>query len=269
MKWLMESELALKAATTSTDIIEQKTKDISVKVKDSNRDLVTELDVAIEKNIRDILNASGHHIIGEETSNGDTLHISRSEKTWFIDPIDGTTNMISSLPFYSISVGLVHRFDFVVGAVIVPMQKELFFTMGDSGSFMNDKALKSGSADLQNSLIAVAFSSKSSNDALRKKEYELFGMLNDRSRGCLRIGSASINICYVAAGRFQSAYGLSNKIWDVAGAIAVAARAGCRVYVEWIEGTNRINYVVGEQGVADKIAEMLTSRKMADVKLIS
>ncbi len=267
MKWQAESELALKAVTTSTDIIEQTTKDFTVTVKESNRDLVTELDLAIEKNIREILQPSGHTMIGEETSIGNSLSIGKSEKAWLIDPIDGTTNMISSLPFYSISVGLVHHIRFVVGSVIIPAQKELFFTMGDSGSFLNEKALRIGAADLQNSLIAAAFSSKASNETMRAKEYELFGHLNDNSRGCLRLGSASINICYVAAGRFQSAYGLANKLWDVAGAIAIAAQAGCRVYTEWVKGTNLINYVIGAEGAADAIAEMLNAKKLACLKL--
>jgi len=269
-KWFLEADLALKAISTSVDIIEEKhTEHLAFQTKGTNRDIVTELDIVIEKHIKEILSTSKYQIIGEETSKNGNLNIIPNEPTWFIDPIDGTSNFISSIPFYAISVGLATDSEFLVGAVVAPALKEIFFTMGDRGSFRNGKILKVCPADLKNSLIAVGFSGSYSNEIKRKQEYEFFGTLNDESRGCLRLGSASINICYVAAGCLQSAYGISNKIWDVAGAIAVALQAGCKVYIDWTRGTHQISYVVGADGVADKIAEMLCEKKLANLRLIN
>lgn len=265
-----EAELALKAATTGAEIIKERFAEaLAIKTKGTPRDIVTDLDLIIERHIIDILKTSGHKIVGEETSKNDSLSTFPEELTWFIDPIDGTTNFVSSIPFYATSIGLVSNSKFHIGSVVIPALNEIFFTFGDKGSFLNGKVIKTTPTDLNNSLIAVAFSSKSHDNTRRKQEFELFGTLNDKSRGCLRLGAAAINICYVAANRLQAAYGVSNKIWDVAGGLAVAMQAGCNVYVEWISGTNRINYVVGAPGVADEIAQFLNSKKLINVSLIS
>ncbi len=269
-KWLFESSLALKSTSTSAKLIEERcAESLAFQTKGTSRDIVTELDIIIEKHIKEILGTSKYQIIGEETSKNGDLNIIPNEPTWFIDPIDGTANFISSMPFYAISVGLATDSEFLVGAVVAPALKEIFFTMGDKGSFMNGKILKVCSADLRNSLIAVGFSGSYSNEIKRKQEYLFFGILNDNSRGCLRLGSASVNICYVAAGRLQSAYGISNKIWDVAGAIAIAIQAGCKVYIDWIKETHQISSVVGAGGVTDKIAEMLKEEKIANLSPIN
>ena len=269
-KWLFESSLALKSASTSAGLIEERCAEcLTFQTKGTSRDIVTELDIIIEKHIKEILGTSKYQIIGEETSKNGDLNIISNEPVWFIDPIDGTANFISSIPFYAVSVGLAAGSEFLVGAVVAPALKEIFFTMGNGGSFMNGKILKVCSADLKDSLIAAGFSGSYSNEVERKQEYNFFGTLNDNSRGCLRLGSASVNICYVAAGRLQSSYGIANKIWDVAGAIAVAMQAGCKVYIDRIKGTHQISYAVGAGGVTDKIAEMLGEKKIANLSLIS
>ena len=270
-KWFFETELALKAISTSVELIEKKRMEGLVpRIKESPRDLVTELDLLIEKHITRVLNISGYQIIGEETTKNKNLNIDTQKPIWLIDPIDGTTNLISSIPFYATSIGLLANSKFAIGAVVMPAQKEVFFTMGNQGSFVNGKALKKiRPTDLKKSLIVAGFSGKIYNGAKRKQEYDFFGILNDRSRGCLRLGSAATNICYVAAGRLQAAYGICNKIWDVAGALAITRQARCKVYIEWIKGTNCINYVAGASGVTDKIAEMLAENKLADLKLIA
>jgi len=269
-KWIFESELALRAASTSADMIEERfVEDIIFRTKGSPRDLVTELDIAVEKHISGILKDTGYQIIGEETINSEKLNIDPQQPTWFVDPIDGTTNLISSLPFYATSIGLVANFKFIIGVVAMPALKEIFFTMGNQGSFANSKALEVHPAELNNSLIAVSFSSSYQDEIKRKKEYEFLGMLNDKTRGCLRLGSAATNICYVAAGHFQVAYGICNKIWDVAGAIAIALQSGAKVYIDWIAGTTQVSYVVGAAGGADEIARVLNESKLASLKLIT
>lgn len=268
--WLNESELALKAVSTSADMIEEThTEGLAVSTKSSHRDLVTELDVAIEQHIKKILSDSKHRIVGEESTKGDVLDLPAHGPVWMVDPIDGTTNFISSIPFYSTSVGLVEGSKFLVGAVAMPALKEIYFTMGDEGAYKNGKRLRLSPSELKSSLVVASFSGTHSGDEKRRLEYKFFGEVNDSSRGCLRLGSASVNICYVASGRLQAAYGIANRIWDVAGAISVAQRAGAKVYYERMDGSSKVNFAVGCPGAIDEIAGMLKKAGLADLKPVN
>lgn len=262
MKWIAESELALGAAASCAEVLECRTFQ-TVRTKESRRDLVTELDIEIEGRIRAALASSPYRIVGEESFRSEEPPLGGEDTAWLVDPVDGTANLVSSVPFYAVSVGLVSRLRFVAGAVVVPPQKELFFTMGDQGAYLNDKTLKAAGTALEDSLVAAAFSGKALRRESREREFSLFGRVNDRSRGCLRLGSAAVNICYAAAGRLQAAYGLGNRLWDVAGALAVASRAGCRVYVGWAGEPFIVNYVAGAPGVADELAAMIEEEGLA------
>ncbi len=267
--WLLETSLALKAISEAVDLFEKKGALAHIaKIKQSPRDIVTDLDVLIEERIKQILRPSGYEIIGEEGYRNKKINIGNKRPIWFIDPIDGTTNLISSIPYYATSVGLVSEFRFVAGAVAIPSQKEIFFTIDSEGAFMNGVRLQVKSADLKNSLIAIGFSGSGYKPNLRNKEFECFGMLNDLSRGCLRLGSASTNICFVAAGRLQATYGIFNKIWDIAGALAIALQAGYHGYIEQLDNSVNISYAVGAPGVIEEIVEFLRKKRLAYLKTI-
>ena len=269
-EWIQESELALKAISESLEIITKSSNSTDfIKNKESYRDIVTDVDFLVEKRIKSVLDITGYNILGEETADRIPDDIFSCGPTWIVDPIDGTVNFASSIPFYSTSVGLMEKEQFILGAVVVPEFKEIFFSIGSDKAYLNGRILKSGNAMMKNSLIAAGFSGKAYAPEKRQIEYELFGRINDHSRGCLRLGSAAINICYVAAGRLQAAYGIANKIWDVAGAIAIARCAGCDIYFEHISNTYLVNYVVGFHGVTDEIAEIVQSKQLANLHLIS
>lgn len=269
-RWVKEAELALRSVSAAADIIETQYKNMSgFRTKESPRDIVTELDIAIENYLIKELSVSGYHIIGEETTTDNDIGPYLNRPVWYLDPIDGTANFISSVPFYGISAGLGIGLDFVAGTVILPALREIYFISDIGTSFMNGKLLRADSADLRNSLIAMGFSGATFNNPLRSKQYEVFGYLNDNSRGCLRTGSAAINICYTASGRFQAAIGFANKIWDIAGGLAIAQGAGCKIYLEWIKGTNRFNYIVGADGVTQEIADYFNKEKIAGVRPVN
>jgi len=268
--WVKEAELSLKSVSSAAEIIETQYKNMNgFRTKESPRDIVTELDIAIEHYLVKELSVSGYHIIGEETTSDEDLGPYLDQPVWYLDPIDGTTNFISSVPFYAISAGLGVGFDFVVGTVILPALREIYFISDIGTSFVNGKLLWCDNANLKNSLLAMAFPTTAFDIHLRKKQYEIFGYLNDHSRGCLRTGSAAINICYAASGRIQAAVGFANKIWDIAGGLAIARGAHCKIYLEWIKGSNRFNYIVGSDGVTQEIAEYFRKNKIADIKPIS
>lgn len=268
--WLKESELALKAISVSAEMIEDRRPEwFSAQTKGSPRDIVTDLDISIEGKIIEVLKPSNHAILAEESTKGDSITIPADKPVWIIDPIDGTTNFVSAIPLYSISIGLVKGKRFVLGALAMPPLKELYFTMGNNGAYRNGNRLIAHKASLKDSLVVASLSSSSSNPIRRKKEYELFGEVNDQSRGCLRLGSASLNICFAAAGKLKVAYGIDNKIWDIAAAIAVAVHAGCKTYVDWDRASAKASFVVGAIGAADEIAEMITKKKLAKLILTS
>jgi myo-inositol-1(or 4)-monophosphatase len=252
-KWGQEAELSLKAVGAVAKMLEEKNaKRVVLREKESHRDVVTGMDVSIEKHLRTALSQSPHPIIGEEMHPGTVKD--RHEGCWYLDPIDGTANYLNNIPFFGTSVGFVSGTIFAAGAVVFPALRELYFVSDCGKAYLNGTLLTPRKDTLENSLIGVAFSGKAASLPKRSAEFELFGALNDKSRGCLRTGSAALNVCFVAAGKMQLAVGFSNKLWDVAGALAIASTAGCRVlcHVEW--PLNQISYVVGPPGLVEPVA---------------
>lgn len=254
-RWEKESELALRAVATTGELITERPERLAYSTKESARDLVTELDLQIERQIAAVL-GDGFPIVGEETS-PDALPVDPDAGHWLVDPIDGTTNLICGLPYFAVSVGLRVNRRFVIGAVSVPALKELFFTYGDRGAFLNGRPLHApSSGKLSTSLVAASFSGTIGDPEQRRRQYQLFGEVNDAGRGCLRLGSAAVNICYVAAGRLQAAYGLCARPWDIAGALAVAQQAGCAVALK-AAPSGRVDYAVGAVEVVQALRALM------------
>lgn len=258
MKWINESQLALRAVTTSHDLLAKKPNPVISPGKESFRDITTELDRQIEENISLVLTESGYPIIGEESVDLEKALDALNFPCWIVDPIDGTANFVSKIPFYGISVALCVEQEFVVGAVIVPSPEELFFTYSNYGSYLNGVILKNKhDSKLSSSLVSMTFSGVKGDIEFRRRQFELFETLNDSSLGCLRLGSASVSICYVAAGRLHAACGIHNQIWDVAGSLAIAKQAGCKVIFSRVPNSTRVNYIVGIPTVVDEISEIM------------
>ena len=263
MKWLEEFNLAMKSISTGLEIVDRKKNDFSVQTKESLRDIVTNIDVEIEHRIKEILRDSPYKIIGEESFSNTQQMDWKNETFWAIDPIDGTTNMVAGIPFYCISLGLIEKSRFELGVVAVPAQEKLYFSFNGQ-AYSNNKKLQVKPVHFKESLNACAFSGKIYSEN-RHLEYDVFGSINDNTRGCLRTGSATINICYVAAGQLQSAYGINNRIWDVAAALAIAHHAGAQIYIEWKQDGSFINYAVGVPGVVEEIVKILNEKLLTNL----
>lgn len=242
--WERESELALRAVALAAQHLQDSQGRSVVSTKESFRDVVTEADRTVSRMIEGTLAASGLAILDEEASAAAT-RLPSGSAFWAVDPIDGTANFASGLPFYGSSIGLCRGNDFLTGAVALPQMRELFFTHGDRGAFLNGKALQISDASLENCLLASSFSGTSSDRTQRALQFEAFGALNEASRGALRLGSAATNLCFLAAGRLQVAYGFHAQVWDVAGGLAVAQQAGCVLRTGWLSGTTRLHYIAG------------------------
>ena len=237
---------------------------MNIQTKESARDIVTDRDIAIERAIMGILSGSAYPVLSEE-SPADNLYSMLEEKlTWVIDPIDGTANFANGLEYYGISIGLCRGLDFPVGAVCIPRLEMLYSTQGHNLALLNGNPIVHEHKTIDESLVSASFSGSFHDQSHRARQYELFGTINDQTRGCLRLGSTAVNICFTLSGRLQATYGLRAKIWDAAGSLAIAIAAGCKVMVAPCDDQFSVDYIVGSRDTVDMIHEMCVSRKLMD-----
>ncbi|MFN8790921.1 MAG: inositol monophosphatase family protein [Bdellovibrionales bacterium] len=254
VEWEREAELALKSVSKTSEILMGGLDVSKIDLKGDHKDIVTEHDVLCEKIILDVLKDSPIQAISEESApSPQSIHDLFESSCWLVDPIDGTTNFSSSMPLYASSVGLVVKGQFVVGAVSVPPQREIFFTYGNQGSFLNGKRMHIKDRALKSASIVASFSNSKTFKEVRQREYTLFGKVNESARTALRLGSAAVNICYTACGRLHGAYGFNAQLWDIAGGLAVASQAGCKIYTRIHPKSFTIDYIVGTPTVATEL----------------
>lgn len=184
--------------------------------------LVTEIDKAAEKAVVGLIlkRFPGHSILAEESP-----AVTGSGCRWIIDPIDGTTNFAHGFPIVSVSIGFEKDGRLEMGGVFDPMRKELFFAERGRGATLNGKRIHVSKArTLSESLLATGFPYD------RKKNPEDYlGMLRvflTRIQGIRRGGSAAIDLCNVACGRFDGYYEMKLSPWDKAGGMIIVEEAG-------------------------------------------
>jgi myo-inositol-1(or 4)-monophosphatase len=185
--------------------------------------LVTEMDVRSERAVVETLLASfpGHGILAEE---GTTIR-NGSGFTWIIDPLDGTTNYAHGYPCFSVSIALEHEGDIILGVVNDPMREELFSAQKGQGAFLNGRQIRVSGADtLIKSLLATGF--PYDRKVSEKNNLDFFHDLLMASQEVRRDGSAALDLCYVASGRFDGFWELKLKPWDVAAGSLIVREAG-------------------------------------------
>lgn len=157
-----------------------------------------------------------------------TVNAAQGDLTWVIDPLDGTTNFVFGVPVYSISVALLENQMPVVGVVLEITRKECFFAYKSGGAYMNGKSIQvSDNNKLAESLIATGFPY---NYFDRMDDYMIiFRQLLQKTRGVRRLGSASVDLAYVACGRFDAFYEHNLNSWDVAAGAFIVRQAGGKV----------------------------------------
>ncbi len=228
--------------------------------KESSRDVVSEADYAIQRIVLNEIKESTYPIISEEKDN-DLRHLKTSEYCWVLDPIDGTANFSAHIPFFGVSLGVLHHGKPFAGSFGMPRTKELFYMIDENVAYLNEKKLERWDAKVENSLIGTSFSSyRLGSPQERENEFRLFGHINDRSRGALRLGSAAANICYAAAGKLGCAFGHRNRIWDVAAAIAIAGAAGCDVHMTETSEDGYVSFLVGSSNVVNELHDEIEER---------
>lgn len=155
----------------------------------------------------------------------ETIATVLKEYMWVIDPLDGTTNFIHSLPVYSISVALLHNNKPVVGVVYEPNRNELFTATLGGGAFLNNKRIQvTTNTELAKSLLATGFPYYDFENM--PKYLNALQTFLKTTRGMRRMGSAAVDLAYVACGRFDGFFEYSLSPWDVAAGVLLVKEAG-------------------------------------------
>ncbi len=185
--------------------------------------LVTEMDTRSERTAVETLLAAfpDHGIVAEE----ETMIRNQSGYTWIIDPIDGTTNYAHGYPCFSVSIALEHQGEIIAGVVYDPMRDELFTARKGQGAHLNGKKIAVSIVDeLIKSLLATGF--PYDRKTSEKNNMDYFHDLLMASQEVRRDGSAALDLCSVAAGRFDGFWELKLKAWDVAAGSLIVQEAG-------------------------------------------
>ncbi len=165
-----------------------------------------------------------HHIIAEESAAVEN----NSDYRWVIDPLDGTTNFVHSLPIFAVSIGLQYKGKTIVGVVYNPSANKCFFAEKNGGAFLNGEAIHITSTNtLSNSLLVTGF--PYTHDDSWSKGFDLFKTLYGKTQGVRRLGAAALDFCFVAMGRFEGFWEFGLEPWDVCAGALILAEAGGKV----------------------------------------
>ena len=190
-------------------------------------DLVTEVDVAVERMFRDLIDERfpGHRVLAEELGGPGT---SASGACWIFDPIDGTTNYAHGLPIFCASLALEIDGVVEVAAIFDPTRQELFTAERGAGAYLNGRPLHVSAANrLVNAMLVTGFPYDV--HARVDELVGLFGSFIGQARAVRRLGSAAIDLCYVAAGRLDGFWERDLKPWDIAAGALIVVEAGGRL----------------------------------------
>jgi myo-inositol-1(or 4)-monophosphatase len=189
-------------------------------------DLVTEVDHQSEDFLLSEVQRDfpGHHIFSEESGviEGNNDHV------WYIDPLDGTVNYAHNIPIFCVSIAYALNGVMTLGAVYDPMRNEMFLAERGKGAVLNGKPMRvSSTNDLQKSLLVTGFPYDAWNT--EQDNFANFIKFGKLSRGVRRLGSAALDLSYVAAGRFDGFWELALMPWDVAAGGLICEEAGACV----------------------------------------
>jgi myo-inositol-1(or 4)-monophosphatase len=191
-------------------------------------DLVTETDRAVEALLVERLRRAfpDHLIVGEEGSAGRPLaHPRPGQFAWYIDPLDGTTNFAHGHPQFAVSLGLARDGELLLGVVVDPLRGETFTAARGQGATLNGQAIRvSAVAELGAALLATGLPY----DRRAHADYYL-GVIKAfvlRAQGIRRAGSAALDLCYLACGRFDGYWEWKLSPWDCAAGVLVVREAG-------------------------------------------
>jgi len=186
-------------------------------------DLVTEADLASQKAIAEVVlgHFPAHEFLGEEEEGDKTLG---DDYCWIVDPLDGTTNYVHGAPQFCVSVALAHERRVISGAVWDPIAKDCYAATEGQGVTLNGEPIRVSSVEqLSQGLVAASFPTQID------RQSEEIGRFLDVLTSCQalrRMGSAALNLCWLASGRFDGYWATNTKVWDIAAGTLIVQEAG-------------------------------------------
>lgn len=261
------AELAVLAADGAAALVRARLEPATVATKSSATDLVTDVDRAAEDYIVGLLQQRrpSDAILGEESGAhaGDS---SGNRVRWVIDPIDGTVNFVLGLPVFSVSVAAQHNGITVAGCVVDVTRDEVFTARRGHGSTVgrgaDSRRLRGPRlVELSDAVVATGFSYDA---AVRARQGAVLAAVLGRIGNLRRLGSAALDLCYLADGRVDAYYESGTQVWDRAAGVLVAVEAG--VQVGGVAGsTLRECMAAAGPGLTDEFVEMLAAAGAATV----
>ena len=218
------SDLAESAALKAGNYLISQLGHVQVKEKNPG-DFVTQADFESQRIIHDLIKSEfpGHGFLGEEGDQEQDLD--RTDYIWIVDPIDGTTNFIHQLPSFSVSIALRYKGQMIVGCIHDPFLNETFLATRGGGAFLNGSPISSSKAtQTAGSVVVCSLPRDLNRDSVEL--HRLIAVLCDSDATLRRLGSAALNLCYVAMGRIDSYWSTFAKIWDVAAGALILSEAG-------------------------------------------
>jgi myo-inositol-1(or 4)-monophosphatase len=221
-------ELAVELAEGAGRLaVEGRNERLSIGSKSTSTDLVTDVDRRVERWLVEQLGRRrpGDAVLGEE--GGDRAADGASRVRWVLDPIDGTVNFVLGIPQYAVSVAAEVEGAVVAGAVCNPVTGETFHAARGAGAWLGPARLR-GPRDvpLERAVIGTGFAYDA---AMRARQIAVVAPLLPRVADIRRLGAASLDLCFVAAGRLDGYFEAGLHPWDHAAGGLIAAEAGCAV----------------------------------------
>jgi myo-inositol-1(or 4)-monophosphatase len=220
---MLKNTLLQAVQAAASEILRFNDLDIKISNKEGVNNLVTEVDHASEKAIIDIIkqNFPEHHILSEEC--GDLVQ--DSEYKWIIDPIDGTVNFAHRIPICCISIGVEYQKKMVLGAIYNPFINEFFIAERGQGATLNDKPISvSKKENVVNACMVTGFPYTYLDEP--NGPLQVFERFIRRGVPVRRLGSAAIDLAWVACGRFDGFYEHKLQAWDSAAGFLLVEEAG-------------------------------------------
>lgn len=199
---------------------------LEIEFKTNVSNMVTQIDKASEKHIIDFIKKKypSHSILAEESGS----HQSGSEYRWVVDPLDGTTNFAHGLPIFAVSIGVQKNEEIIAGVIYDVMQDMVYSAEKGSGALSADKKIRVNNNDkLSHSLLVTGFPYNIADNP--EGALDKFTAITKASRGMRRLGSAAIDLCYVANGIFDGFWEINLQPWDMCAGILLVNEAGGRV----------------------------------------
>ncbi len=205
-----------------------KLKDISFKDVKGKNDIVTKIDTECEDLITSKLreNFPEHSILAEEGGNHEN---SGSQYKWIVDPLDGTMNYSNDFPFFCVSIALEYQNEVVLGVIYEPVRDEMFSAEKGKGAKLNGENIKVSDTELIEDSFVVCGTFYYHNEEIKEKHFLILKKINEKVRGIRRDGSAALDLCYVACGRYDAFWECGLKAWDVAAGSLIVEEAGGKI----------------------------------------